>query len=407
MRTQALWLFLLVPLIPGCTQTSPPKLVAKPPEVLVTVAATQTIVDFEEFTGRTEAKNMVEVRALVTGNLDKVCFKDGDIVKEGDVLFEIDPRLYKAEMLRAAAILTQAQKKLERLQSNYVRAVEVKKSNAISAEEYDKVVGDRAEADASVDVAKAEFAKAKLNYEYTKVVVPTLNNGSDPDPKNPRIGLVGRRMRDPGNYIKAGETMLTTIVTLDPMYIYFDVDERTVIDIRKLIREKKIKSINEMTFRFELANDKGEYKYHGKINFEDNKLDVGTGTLQLRGDFENSGGLSAGQFVRVRLFTGTPREKVLIPERALGTDQGQKFLFVVKKESVKNETGAEDTIVYKAEYRGGDKLKLGALRDGWRVVEEGVQAGETIIWSGLQRVRKDAGITPKAKDPREDKAGTN
>jgi multidrug efflux system membrane fusion protein len=399
MRTQAVWLLLLTLLIPGCTPPPQAKPAAKPPEVLVTVAATQTIVDFEEFTGRTEAKNMVEVRALVTGNLDKVCFKDGDIVKEGEVLFEIDPRLYKAEFLRAAAIRTQAQKKLERLQANYVRAVEVKKSNAISAEEYDKVVGDRAEADASVDVAKAEFEKAKLNYQYTKVVVPTLNNGSDPDPAHPRIGLVGRRMRDPGNYIKAGETMLTTIVTLDPMYIYFDVDERTVIGIRSLIKLKKIKSINEMTFRFELANDEGTYKHHGKINFEDNKLDVGTGTLQLRGEFENSEGLSSGQFVRVRLFTGTPREAVLIPERALGTDQGQKFLFVVKKETVKKETDKEDSIVYKAEYRGGDDLKLGALRDGWRVVEKGVQAGETVIWSGLQRVRKDAGITPKAKEP--------
>src|ERR1700686_4052631 len=141
MRTKAVGLFLLALLIPGCTQTPQAKPAAKAPEVLVAVAATQTIVDFEEFTGRTEAKNMVEVRALVTGNLDKVCFKDGDTVKEGDVLFEIDPRLYKAELHRAAAILTQAQKKLERLEENYKRAVELKKSSAISPEEFDKASG--------------------------------------------------------------------------------------------------------------------------------------------------------------------------------------------------------------------------------------------------------------------------
>lgn len=394
MRSTTFVLFLGFLLMAGCTQTPSAKLTAKPPEVLVTKAATQTILDFEEFPGRTEAKNMIEVKALVSGNLDKVCFKDGATVKEGDVLFEIDPRLYEAELRRAEAILKQAEKKFSRLEADYRRALISKQSKAISPEDFDKISGDRAEAEASIGVAKADLAKAKLNLEYTKVAVQTLNNGSKPDAKHPRTGLVGRRMKDPGNYIKAGETVLTTVVTLNPMYVYFDVDERTVNTMRSLIRQKKIKSVNEMTFSFELSNDDGKFPYEGKINFEDNKLDAGTGTLQLRGEFNNSKGLSAGQFIRLRLFVGAPRQAVLVPERALSTDQGQKFLYIVKEEIDK-----EGATVYKAEYRGGADLELGALRDGWRVVEKGVRPGETIIWSGLQRVRKDAGITPMTKEP--------
>ena len=188
--------------------------------------------------------------------------------------------------------------------------------------------------------------------------------------------------------------MLATIVTLDPMYIYFDVDERTVLTMRSLIALKKIKSVNEMTFRFEFANDAGTFPYEGKINFEDNKLDTGTGTLQLRGVFANTKGMSHGQFVRIRLYVGTPRKAILVPERALGTDQGQKFLYVVTTSSDK-----EGKPLHKAEYRGGADLELGTLRDGRRVIEKGVRAGEHIIWSGLQRIRKDAAITPKQQLP--------
>jgi RND family efflux transporter MFP subunit len=201
-------------------------------------------------------------------------------------------------------------------------------------------------------------------------------------------------MKDPGNLIKADETLLTTIVTLNPMYVYFDVDERTVLGMRGLIEQKKIKTIRDMTFRFELANDEGKFPYEGRIDFEDNKLDASTGTLQLRGIFNNAKGFSPGQFVRLRLYVGVPRKAVLVPERALGTDQGQKFIYAVKRE-----TDKEGKPAFKAEYRGGNDLQLGALRDGWRVVEKGVEPGELVIWSGLQRVRKDASITAKEMAP--------
>src|SRR5262249_54703067 len=134
--------------------------------------------------------------------------------------------------------------------------------------------------------------------------------------------------------------------------------------------------------------------YTGKINYVDNKLDSGTGTLQLRGEFENTKGITHGQFVRLRLYVGTPRKAVLVPERALGTDQGQKFLYVVT-----SETDKEGKTIYKPEYRGGTQLELGTLRDGRRVIEKGVRAGEQVIWSGLQRVRKDTPVIPKNQLP--------
>ena len=381
-------------LIIGCAQKPVEKPPAKPPEVLVTDAVTDTIVDFEEFTGHTEAKNMIEVKARVTGYLRGVRFKDGDFVKEGQTLFEIEPHPFQIEVQKAEATLHKWEVKFERMDADYRRATVSRQRGVMSQEEYDRIKSDRGEAEASVGVAKGDLEKARVNLGYTKVTMPVLDDGTKPDPDHPRVGRVSRRMKDPGNLIKADETMLTTIVTLDPMYVYFDVDERTVLTMRSLIAQKKIKSINDMTFKFELANDEGTFPYEGKINFEDNKLDSGTGTLQLRGEFENSNGLSHGQFARIRLFVGTPRKVVLVPERALGTDQGQKFLYVVKRD-----TDKEGNPAFKAEYRGGAELELGALRDGWRVVEKGVQAGDSIIWSGLQRVRKDGSITPASKAP--------
>ena len=297
MRNCVLLLLLGSLLVLGCTQTPTAKPASTPPEVLVTKASTQMVVDYEEFTGHIEAKYSIEVKALVSGNLEKVCFKDGSTVKEGDVLFEIDPRPFDAEQQRAEGVLKQAEFKFKRLAENYRRAVMQKQAGAISPEDFDKVSGDRAEAEASVGVAQADLKKAKLNVEYSKITVPIFDKDRKPDPANPRTGLVGRRMKDPGNYIEAGKTVLTTIVTLDPMFVYFDIDERTVNTLRK----RKIKSISEMDFRFELANDDGKYPYEGKINFENNKLDSGTGTLELRGEFKNTHGLSAGQFVRLRL----------------------------------------------------------------------------------------------------------
>lgn len=389
-----LMFFAALCLVPACNTQAPEKAPPKPPEVLVANATLAPITDFEEFTGHTEAKNMIEVKSRVTGYLEKASFKDGDTVYEGDVLFQIDQKLYLNEVQRAKATLEQMKSRFIRFDADFRRASISRSTGAISAEEFDRVKGERGEAEASIGVAGADLHKAEINLNYTKVTVPSLNNGAPIDPKNRRSGKIGRRFKDPGNLIKADDTLLATIMTLDPMYVSFDIDERTVLTLRSLIEQKKIKSLDEMTFRFELADDEGTYPYHGKVNFEDNKIDTGTGTLTLRGEFDNKKGIAPGQFVRLRLYVGSERKAVLVPERALGTDQGQKFIYIVK-----TETDKEGKTIHKAEYRGGVQLELGALRDGWRVIEKGIQPGETIIWSGLQRVRKDAVITPKAQDP--------
>lgn len=378
----------------GCNRSEPMKPMMKAPEVLVTSAITEQVTDFEDFTGHTESRNMVEIKARVTGHLEMVHFKDGQTVKEGDPLFDIDARPFQVELQRAEAAVTQSEVRFKRLDVDFTRATLLRQSKSITQEDFDKAKADRNDAEAAIAVAKADRAKAKLNLEYTKITVPTLDNGSKFDSKNPRTGRVGRRWKDPGSLIKADDTTLTTIVTLNPMFVYFDVDERTVLNLRSLIENKKIKSINEMTFLFGLASDEGKYPYTGRIDFEDNKLDPGTGTLQLRGSFENTRGLSPGLFVRLRLLVGVPRKAVLVPERALGTDQGQRFLYVVK-----TETDKDGKMMHKAEYRGGTDLVVGALYDNWRVIEKGISEGDQIIWSGLQRVRKDSGISVKKQDP--------
>jgi RND family efflux transporter MFP subunit len=337
---------------------------AKPVEVEVSPAVVRDVTDYEDFTGRVEAMASIEVRARVTGYLDKALFKEGFDVKEGETLFEIDPRWFKAELDRAEANVAQAEARVKRLTTEFTRSANLLARGAIPPEEYEKVAGDRAEAVAAVKVAEASRATAELNLGYTKV-------------KAPISGLAGRRMIDPGNLVKADDTKLASIVSLDPIYATFDVDERTLLRIRRLIRDGKVKSAREAEVPVLLAlADETGFPHAGTINFVDNQVDPATGTLRVRGIFPNPKRLlSPGLFVRVRLPIGAPHEAVVVPEKALGSDQGQKFVYVVDD---------KDEVAYR-------KIKVGPLNKGYRVVEDGVTAGERVIVSGLQRVR------PKAK----------
>ena len=234
MRGRGFWRLALISpaLAMGCTKmkASPPP--PPVPEVLYTSPTTDEITDYEEFIGHTDAVNTVEVRARVTGYLDKVNFNDGDEVEKGALLFEIDDRPYKAEYARTEATLEQGKARLTRLQKDHDRAINLIGRNAIGREEFDRINGDFEEGKATVGVYTAALERAKLDLDFTRVTAPLS-------------GRLSRRMVDPGNLVKADETPLTSIVSLDPMYVYFDIDERTLLKIRRLIADHKIKSRQE------------------------------------------------------------------------------------------------------------------------------------------------------------------
>jgi len=347
---------LLGAMLAGCDRPQAAAPPSRPSVVVVSLPVVQETTDYEDFTGRTEAVAGVEVRARVTGYLDKVLFKEGTEVNQGDPLFEIDPRSYQAELKRAEANLLQAQSRLKRLQRDFKRASELLPERAISQDDFDRVSGDRDEAAAAV------------NLNFTRVIAPLS-------------GRISRQLIDPGNMVKADETPLTTIVKLDPIYAYYDEDERTMLRVRRLIRAGAVKSIREaaVPVLLGLVDEEG-FPHVGRIDFVDNRVDSMTGTLRLRGVFENANRLlSPGLFVRIRVSIGKPHPAILISEQALGTDQGQNFVYVVND---KNE------VVYR-------RVKLGPLQGGLRVIEEGLATGERVITNGLQRVRPGVKVEPK------------
>jgi RND family efflux transporter MFP subunit len=342
----------------------------KAPMVQVSSPVTDTVSDFEDFTGRTDAIYSVEVRARVTGYLDKVNFVDGTEINENELLFEIDPRPYKTELNRTEANVNQAEAHMRRLEADQRRATNLFSRGAISREEIDRIAGDYSEAQAAVGVAKAARDMAKLSFEFTKVTSPIA-------------GRLSRRLVDPGNLVQADVTPLTTIVSLDPLYVYFDIDERTMLKLRRLVREGRIKSRDQAVIpvQVELADEEG-FPHKGEIDFSDNKVDQSTGTLRVRGKIANPKPrvLSPGLFVRVRLPVGDPHQAVLIQEKALGSDQGKKFVYVVEKG--KDKTGKMVDMPVRR------WVKPGMLSNGLRVIEQGLKPGEKVIVNGLQRVKE-------------------
>ena len=364
-------------LLAGCARKPPEPAKTTPPVVTVTVPIERLVTDFEDFTGRTEAMHMVELKARVTGYLEHVHFTDGQDIAEGKPLFSIDRRVYKAEFDRATAALTKSQKHLATAQKNFQREEDLRKVGSGSKEAYDKAAGDLAEAEADVGSAVAALELAETNLAFTRISAPF-------------DGRLSKRLVDPGNLVKADETALTTIVALDPLYATFDVDERTVMKIRDLIRRGEIKSSREepRSVRIGLADDdEGAFPLSGLITFADNAIDAGTGTLRVRAVVRNPRLerppwylLSPGQFIRVRLPIGKPRSALLVPEKSLGTDQGQKYVFVVND---RNEVERRN-------------VRLGPQFGAFRVIEDRVlKPGDRVIVDGLLRVRSGSKVNPK------------
>lgn len=328
---------------------------------------TDNVTEYEEFIGRTESPMTVEIRARVSGYLDTVHFKDGADLKQGDPLFDIDPRSYAAEVQRAKGMVEQAKARVARLNNDYDRAMRLVQQKNISQGEADRVTYDRAEAQAAVDSAVASLELAELNLSFCHIASPIT-------------GRISRRMVDPGNLVRADETAMTKIVSLDPLYAYFDIDERTLLRLRRLVSEGRIQSSREhdVHVKIGLADEKG-FSIDGVINFVDNIVEATTGTLRARAVIANPKNLlSPGLFIRIQAPIGDPQPSLLVPEESIGSDQGQKFVYVVDD---------ENKVVYRP-------VQVGVLQDRLRVVQSGVKPNDRVIVSGQQRVRPGVTVQP-------------
>ncbi len=364
-------------LLAGCEKPVANLAKEKLPTVKVSQPTSDYVTDFEDFTGRTDAEFTVTVRARVTGYLDKVYFKDGEEVKKDDMLFEIDPRPYQAALSQSESTVAQNEAHLNRLEADFRRAKNLFSRGGIGREEYDKIAGDRAEAEAALGVAKASRDLAKLNVDYTKI-------------KAPISGRLSRRMIDPGNLVKADDTDMTTIVSLDPMFVYFEIDERTLLGLRRLVREGRVQSRDQgATIKVLVGlSDEDGFPREGTVNYSDNKVDPNTGTLQVRGVLPNPKPrvLSPGLFARVRLPVGIARKALLIPEDVLQSDQGNKYVYIV-----------DDKNTVKRRYvkvGSRQERKEGLATKALRVIEEGLSPSDRFIVSGLQRIKADEVVTP-------------
>ncbi len=370
-------LALLALLLPtGCNRQQPQLTAGAPPVVEVATPLSRDVIDYEYATGRTDAVEFVEIRARVSGYLQKIDFKDGAEVKVDQLLFVIDPRPYQATLDQAKAQVAQADAKYKLAIADVRRAEPLVPTKAITAQEFDRLVAMREVAKADRDAAQAQTAQAQLNLDFTQVRAPIA-------------GRASRRDITEGNLVTADVTKLTTIVSQDPMYAYFDVPEQTMLRLQALIREGKFPSArrtDDVKIELGLASEPGEYPHVGTIDFKDNRVDPSTGTLQVRGSFPNppvgptgERVLSAGLFVRIRLPVGQPHQALMIAERALGVSQSQHYVLVV---SANNQV----------EYR---PVQVGVLTSGMREILGGLKADERIIVTGLQRVRPGVTVDPK------------
>jgi membrane fusion protein, multidrug efflux system len=374
MKAQSHFLMFSVLVITQCLalvscKREPPALAATPPPVvLVSHPVQREVSDYYEYTGRTAAVEAVEVRARVSGYLVKVNFREGALVKKGDLLFQIDPRPFQAVLDQAKGQVAQWEAKLARAEADVARDERLLPKGAASQKDLDQAVADRGEARAAIQSARGAVDRAALDLEFTHVTAPIS-------------GRISRYLITEGNLVTMDSTLLTTIVSIDPMYAYFDADEGSVLRVRELIHEGKVQSARDVAVPvlLGLANETG-YPHRGTINFVDNQVNPQTGTLRLRGKFSNEPEvLAPGYFARVRLLIGQTHGALLVTERAIDTDQGQKIVYVVND---KNEVVSRP-------------ISLGVLHDGLRVIAEGVQPGERVIVNGLLQVRPGITVEPK------------
>ncbi len=343
---------------------------AAPPAMPVAVAAAieRRVTEWDEFSGRLEAIDRVDVRSRVPGYIESIHFAPGAIVAKGDTLFTIDPKPFAAELARADATLTAAQARLALATSELARAERLLADRAIAQREFEERQNAHRDAQASIQAAQASVDIARLNHGYTRITAPIS-------------GRISRAEVTVGNLVAAGAAgpALTSIVSTSPIYATIEADEQTFLKFAgKAARHAGERDLTSLVIQMGLANEEGTPR-RGRIEFVDNKLDPQSGTIRVRAMFENRDGLlTPGLFARLKVSGGGERAAVLISDRAVGTDQSKKFVLVV---------GSDNTVAYR-------EVKLGPVVDGLRVVREGIKSGELIVVNGLQRVRPGMQVAP-------------
>lgn len=352
--------------VSGCGKKAP-QMAHSAPEVQVSKPIKKTFEVWDEYTARVEPLEFVELRSRVSGYLEKIFFKEGQIVKAGDLLFVIDPRPYEASLAAAKASVKEVEARLLLAKTNLERAKDLLKSNAISKEIYDTRESDVLSTEASLLNAQALLKEAELNLEYTHIRAPIS-------------GKVSQRLVDPGNLITSNTTVLTTIVNSSIVQAYFEISERDMLRYQNSGLFKEIDVINRKGPPVEMTLWGEEHKpFKGELTYFDNRIGSQTASLTMRADIKNPDHyLAAGMFGKIKVRGGKAQEFLVLPEEIIGTDLINRYVLVVNKDGI-------------VEYR---PVKIGRLFGKYRAIEEGVTENDDVIFVGLQRAAPGAKVTP-------------
>ena len=344
---------------------------SQPPPVTIAKPVQKEIIEWDYYTGRTAAVENVNITPRVSGYIDNVSFRAGDRVKKGDLLFVIDPRPYQAALDQAKAQQREAEANQQLQDANFARQDKLRLNGVIAKEDYDTSLSNKNQAAARVLAAAASVESAQLNLTFTRVISPIR-------------GLIARELVTVGNLVQTDTTLLTNIVSVDPIYAYFNVDERSVLRYQQQVRLGKLPNARHeaVSVYLQLANENG-FPHQGSIDFINNQFNTSTGTLEVRGLFSNANGvLIPGAFVRIRVAGSPLTQALLVSDRAVGTDQGQKYVLVVDKDNV---------VVVKP-------VVLGPEAEGLRVVRTGLTADDQVIINGIVNARPGSKVSPQQGD---------
>ncbi|MCJ8167872.1 efflux RND transporter periplasmic adaptor subunit [Atopomonas sediminilitoris] len=353
-------------LIAACQPAAEQHSQAAPARVSVAAVVSQTVIEWDEFSARLEAPHAIEIRPRVSGYIDAVAFTEGARVRKGDLLFQIDPRPFTAEVKRLEAQQTQARAAYKRAQNEAQRGAQLRQRQMMSTEQAEARQSSAEEAAAALAAISAQLDNARLNLEFTRISAPI-------------DGRVGRAMITAGNLVSAGDSLLTNLVSTDQVYAYFDVNEQAYLKYQDIAQARGT-DVHDSSPVLMALSDEAEFSHHGQLDFLDNQINPNTGTLRARALFANPDEqFTPGLYARIKLRGSAPYAAQLISENAIGTDLGRKYVLVLNADN-------------QVDYRG---VTLGPRIAGLRIVRDGLKAGERIVVNGLQRAFPGSTVTPE------------